>query len=139
MADRNTSGSEAKRPQLSDLRESGAIEQDADIVCFIHRPEYYKIFTDDKGNDLHGMAEIIVSKHRNGAIGDVLLRFRSEYARFQNPDDELVMPGPEPDRFKAVGSKMNKRKEGVLDIPLPPHIASNDPFGNLSPENNPPF
>lgn len=139
VADRNTSGSEAKRPQLSDLRESGAIEQDADIVCFIHRPEYYKIFTDDKGNDLHGMAEIIVSKHRNGAIGDVLLRFRSEYARFQNPDDELVMPGPEPDRFKAVGSKMNKRKEGVLDIPLPPHIASNDPFGNLSPENNPPF
>ena len=67
-----------KRPQLSDLRESGAIEQDADMVCFIHRPEYYKIYSDEKGNDLHGMAEIIIAKHRNGAVGDVLLRFRGE-------------------------------------------------------------
>ena len=81
-------GIDGKRPQLSDLRESGAIEQDADMVCFIHRPEYYKIYSDEKGNDLHGMAEIIIAKHRNGAVGDVLLRFRGEFARFQNPDDE---------------------------------------------------
>lgn len=67
-------GIDGKRPQLSDLRESGAIEQDADMVCFIHRPEYYKIYSDEKGNDLHGMAEIIIAKHRNGAVGDVLLR-----------------------------------------------------------------
>ena len=66
-------GIDGKRPQLSDLRESGAIEQDADMVCFIHRPEYYKIYSDEKGNDLHGMAEIIIAKHRNGAVGDVLL------------------------------------------------------------------
>lgn len=70
-------GIDGKRPQLSDLRESGAIEQDADMVCFIHRPEYYKIYSDEKGNDLHGMAEIIIAKHRNGAVGDVLLRFRA--------------------------------------------------------------
>lgn len=77
-------GFDAKRPQLSDLRESGAIEQDADIVCFIHRPEYYKIYADEHGNDLTGKAEIIVAKHRNGSTGDVLLEFRKEFARFQN-------------------------------------------------------
>lgn len=81
-------GAEGKRPQLSDLRESGAIEQDADMVCFIHRPEYYKILEDEKGNSLIGLAEIIIAKHRNGATGDVLLRFKSEFARFQNIDDD---------------------------------------------------
>ena len=56
-----------------------------------HRPEYYKIDSDEKGNDLHGMAEIIIAKHRNGAVGDVLLRFRGEFARFQNPDDDVIV------------------------------------------------
>ena len=83
-------GNEGKRPQLSDLRESGAIEQDADMVCFIHRPEYYKIYVDEKGNDLTGKAEIIVAKHRNGATGDVLLSFKSEFARFQNIDEDQI-------------------------------------------------
>ena len=77
-----------KRPMLSDLRESGAIEQDADMVCFIHRPEYYKIYQDEKGHDLHGMAEIIIAKHRNGATDTVKLRFRKEQARFLDYDDE---------------------------------------------------
>ena len=89
------SGEGGKRPVLSDLRESGAIEQDADMVCFIHRPEYYKIFEDDKGHDLRGMAEIIIAKHRNGAVGDIRLRFKAEYARFQNPDDDQLAPLPE--------------------------------------------
>ncbi|MCL2650244.1 MAG: replicative DNA helicase [Candidatus Azobacteroides sp.] len=84
-------GNEGKRPQLSDLRESGAIEQDADMVCFIHRPEYYKIYVDEKGNDLTGKAEIIVAKHRNGATGDVLLSFKSEFARFQNIDEDQII------------------------------------------------
>lgn len=84
-------GIEGKRPQLSDLRESGAIEQDADMVCFIHRPEYYKIFEDEKGNSLLGLAEIIIAKHRNGATADILLRFKNEFARFQNVDDEFDM------------------------------------------------
>ncbi len=87
----NREGNEGKRPQLSDLRESGAIEQDADMVCFIHRPEYYKIYKDGNGNDLRGMAEIIIAKHRNGAVGDVLLRFLGEFARFQNPDDDMIL------------------------------------------------
>ncbi|GAB6010867.1 replicative DNA helicase [Viscerimonas tarda] len=86
-------GVEGKRPQLSDLRESGAIEQDADMVCFIHRPEYYKILEDEKGNSLVGLAEIIIAKHRNGATGDIMLRFKSEFARFQNIDDDYNRSG----------------------------------------------
>ena len=80
----NCEGIDGKRPQLSDLRESRTIEQDADMICFIHRPEYYRIFQDEKGNDLHGMAEIIVAKNRNGKMGDTLLKFSSQIARFDN-------------------------------------------------------
>lgn len=80
----NCEGIDGKRPQLSDLRESRTIEQDADMICFIHRPEYYRIFQDKKGNDLHGMAEIIVAKNRNGKMGDTLLKFSSQIARFDN-------------------------------------------------------
>ena len=77
-----------KRPQLSDLRESGAIEQDADIVAFIHRPEYYGIHHDEDGIELQpGTTEIIVAKHRNGAVEDVKLRFIKEQAKFTNLDD----------------------------------------------------
>jgi len=76
-----------KRPQLSDLRESGAIEQDADIVSFIHRPEYYGHTEDEDGNSLIGIAEIIVAKHRNGAVDDVRLRFQKEGARFLDLED----------------------------------------------------
>lgn len=83
----NREGNEGKRPQLSDLRESGAIEQDADMVVFIHRPEYYHIYDDGKGNSYKGMAEIIIAKHRNGSVGDVLLRFKGDYVRFENPED----------------------------------------------------
>ena len=89
---RSTETREDKRPVLSDLRESGAIEQDADIVCFIHRPEYYTKSTEDKnGNDIRGLAELIVAKHRSGAVGDVKLRFVSQYARFENWDEGFQM------------------------------------------------
>lgn len=81
---------EGKRPQLSDLRESGAIEQDADIVCFIHRPEVYGIMEQD-GMDTHGMAEVIVAKHRNGKTGSVWLRFKNDFARFQNKDEDSIV------------------------------------------------
>jgi replicative DNA helicase len=73
-----------KRPVLSDLRESGAIEQDADIVSFIYRPEYYGLTQDEDGNSNQGIGEIIVAKHRNGALDKVRLRFIGEYARFDN-------------------------------------------------------
>jgi len=87
----NREGLEGKRPQLSDLRESGAIEQDADMVMFVHRPEYYHIYQDDKGHDLRGMAQLIIAKQRNGATGDVLLEFRSEFTSFSSPEGRRLI------------------------------------------------
>ena len=75
-----------KKPILSDLRESGAIEQDADMVLFIYRPEYYKIEVDEDGNSSLGMAEIGIAKHRNGSLGNVNLRFIDKFAKFVDPD-----------------------------------------------------
>ncbi len=79
-----------KRPQLSDLRESGAIEQDADIVCFIHRPEYYtRSTTDAENRDIRGMAEFIVAKHRSGSVDDIEMSFVARFARFQNRSEPM--------------------------------------------------
>ena len=122
-------GIDGKRPQLSDLRESGAIEQDADMVCFIHRPEYYKIYQDDRGNDLRGMAEIVIAKHRNGAVGEVLLRFKGEFTRFSNPEDDMVIPMPGEPTGAMLGSKLNA---GAMPPPPPePDFVpqGNNPFG----------
>jgi replicative DNA helicase len=77
-----------KRPQLSDLRESGAIEQDADMVLFIYRPEYYQLYQDEQGNSTEGMAELIIAKHRNGSLKDVKLRFVAHLAKFQDYDSQ---------------------------------------------------
>jgi replicative DNA helicase len=101
------------RPVLSDLRESGAIEQDADIVAFIHRPEYYGILEID-GVSTIGMADILVAKHRNGAVDDVRLRFRAAQAKFTNlEDDQLEGIIPAAVATQTFGSKMNR------DVPLP--------------------
>ena len=108
-----------KRPQLSDLRESGAIEQDADLVIFIHRPEYYGIDVDEEGNSLKGVAEMIVAKHRNGATDDVHLKFIREFAKFVDLDDSLAMvEDDENGNAQATyASKMNKEdKVGNADI-----------------------
>ena len=71
-----------KRPILTDLRESESIEQNADIVCFIHRPEYYGFHEDEDGNSLDGVAEFIIAKHRNGVTADVKLKFKKQFAKF---------------------------------------------------------
>jgi replicative DNA helicase len=76
-----------KRPMLSDLRESGSIEQDADMVAFIYRPEYYQITEDSEGNSTLGTAEIIVAKHRNGATDSVRLKFVGKFAKFENLEE----------------------------------------------------
>lgn len=73
-----------KRPMLSDLRESGAIEQDADLVSFIYRPEYYGIEVDADGNPTEGIGEYIIAKHRNGALDTVKLRFTGRLAKFSD-------------------------------------------------------
>ena len=116
-------GLEGKRPQLSDLRESGAIEQDADMVLFVHRPEYYHIYQDDSGHDLHGMAQIIIAKHRKGATGDVLLTFRGEFTRFENPDDGRLSRVAE-NGGEIVGSRINGDSQ-------PPANDGYDPFANI--------
>ena len=119
-------GVEGKTPQLSDLRESGAIEQDADMVCFIHRPEYYRIYNDDKtGKDLRGLAQIIVAKHRNGATDSIWLRFRNKFAKFQNEDeaydpDELPNVAPATESV-SIASSMNN--DGAT---LPPNSMGED-------------
>jgi replicative DNA helicase len=117
-------GVEGKTPQLSDLRESGAIEQDADMVCFIHRPEYYHLYNDDKtGKDLRGLAQIIVAKHRNGATDSIWLRFRGKFAKFQNEEeaidpDELGGAQLEPQGSMSIQSSMNSLGEDLSQFQL---------------------
>ena len=114
-------GVEGKRPQLSDLRESGAIEQDADMVCFIHRPEYYfRKGTDGWDSKMEGMAEIIVAKHRNGATDTINLRFEQRFARFMNPGEDTPFyedpdtSSPQPDaapQYQTVQSRINTTED----------------------------
>ncbi|MEN8117459.1 MAG: replicative DNA helicase [Bacteroidota bacterium] len=102
---RSVESREGKRPQLSDLRESGAIEQDADIVTFIHRPEYFGITEDSSGNSLLGVAEIIIAKHRNGATADIHLRFKKELAKFSDMDPQFDQGYDS--NVQTYGSSMN--------------------------------
>jgi len=74
----------AKRPQLADLRESGSLEQDADLVAFIYRPEYYGIIEDEDGNSLEGIAEVIIAKNRHGETTDFQLHFQANCAKFSD-------------------------------------------------------
>ena len=124
-------GLEGKRPQLSDLRESGAIEQDADMVLFVHRPEYYHIYQDENGRDLHGMAQIIIAKHRKGATGDVLLNFRGEFTRFENPESAgNSINSPAIGGGEIIGSKMNGGDfmPSSEDAPFAPSDNGSAPF-----------
>jgi len=107
---RSTETREDKRPVLSDLRESGAIEQDADFVAFIHRPEYYtRSDVDAEGQDIRGLAEFIVAKHRSGKVGTVKMRFTSKYVRFDNWDSPMHV------RRVTVQSRMNSEPDD--DVP----------------------
>ena len=107
--------SAAAKPILSDLRESGSIEQDADMVMFIYRPEYYKIDVDESGDSTAGVAEIIIAKNRNGPLKDIRIKFVSKYAKFVDAEMDYqstntIQPNSSFDgsmRTRTVMSKMN--------------------------------
>jgi replicative DNA helicase len=97
-----------KRPQLSDLRESGAIEQDADMVMFLYRPEYYGITEDEEGHSTAGVGEVIIAKHRNGSLDTVKLRFIGKYTKFA----DLEMNVPYKAQDAMYGSKFPSSAAG---------------------------
>jgi replicative DNA helicase len=96
------------------------------MVLFVHRPEYYHIYQDDNGRDLHGMAQIIIAKHRKGATGDVLLTFRGEFTRFENPEEKSLGNRAPMGGGEIVGSKIN----GDGNPPMPDDY---NPFENGAP------
>ncbi len=106
-----------KRPQLSDLRESGAIEQDADIVTFIYRPDYYEL--EDDINTPKGLSEIILAKHRNGAVGTVQLKFIPQFAKFADVDEIDFDPFSQspPNPFNNIITRPSRMNDDE-DIPF---------------------
>ena len=112
----------SKRPLLSDLRESGAIEQDADIVSFIYRPEYYKIdeWDDDEHSPTDGQAEFIIAKHRNGSLESIRLKFIGNLGKFENLEDYSG-------GFGDLPSKMNHDDNPFQTKNLP---SPNEAFGS---------
>ncbi len=111
------------KPILSDLRESGAIEQDADIVLFIYRPEYYKMDTYEDGSSTKNMADIIIAKHRNGATGEIKLKFISNFAKFEDHHEPShgageFTAGDLQSGMRTYQSKMNDLEESDADMPF---------------------
>jgi replicative DNA helicase len=115
----------SKRPLLSDLRESGAIEQDADIVSFIYRPEYYgnTEWDDEERTPCEGQAEFIVAKHRNGGLDNIKLKFTGHLAQFSNLDEDSGF---------EFQSKMNA-------IPSTSKPTANEAFGSIQKEEDDDF
>ena len=122
-----------KKPMLSDLRESGAIEQDADMVIFIYRPEYYDILEGEDGQDLRGKGEIIIAKHRNGSLDSVFLKFIGKYIKFTDlySHDLDVGDGMSPDGSFDIGG--NKRVKSKMNELPDENVLS----GGINDEGNP--
>jgi replicative DNA helicase len=114
-----------KRPQLSDLRESGSIEQDADIVMFLYRPEYYKITVDEEGMPTQGMGEVIVAKHRNGSTGTAKLKFIGKFTKFADFDAPASHENP----FSGMITRESRLNTFNQDEPpIPPRNDDETPF-----------
>ena len=116
-----------KKPQLSDLRESGSIEQDADIVMFLYRPEYYKITVDEEGMPTQGVGEVILAKHRNGSTGNVKLKFIGKYTKFADLDAPVGYDNP----FSGMitrESRLNTFNDQKNLPPPPPPSDDETPF-----------
>jgi len=103
-----------KKPMLSDLRESGAIEQDADIVLFPHRPEYYGIKEDAHGNSTLGLAELIIAKHRDGSLDTAFTRFIGQYTKFVDIENEKKYNNLQPNKnFETEKSNWDESYQEV--------------------------
>jgi replicative DNA helicase len=118
-----------KKPQLSDLRESGSIEQDADIVMFLYRPEYYKITVNEDGMPTQGTGEVIIAKHRNGSTGSVKLKFIGKYTKFADLDSPSGYDNP----FSGMITRESRLNSFNDDMsapppPLPPMNDDDAPF-----------
>ncbi len=120
-----------KRPQLSDLRESGSIEQDADMVMFLYRPEYYQITEDEQGQPTKGMGEVIIAKHRNGSLDSVQLKFIGKFTKFCDLDFN--------DNFNSPGSFSPEQGIGQKSITLGSKINKKEDFGRSGNFDEPPF
>ncbi|RYF45772.1 MAG: replicative DNA helicase, partial [Cytophagaceae bacterium] len=127
-----------KKPQLSDLRESGSIEQDADMVCFLYRPEYYNITADENGNSTAGIGEVIIAKNRSGALDTIQLRFINKFTKFCDLDSYF-----EPMQAQGFAPDVN----GLSSFETPPSAGSvfkskantMSNFGNADPSQETPF
>ena len=106
-----------KKPQLSDLRESGSIEQDADMVAFIYRPEYYGIEEDEEGQSMKGVGELIVAKNRHGAQETIKMRWVAQYAKFENYDDMAPLP---------AGTFQDNTLDGGTSLIIPSRMNNDD-------------
>lgn len=106
----------SKKPMLSDLRESGSIEQDADMVLFLYRPEYYGI-TEEEGRSMVGIGEVIVAKHRNGETGTVPLRFIGKYVKFADLEEDFsTHPGNLPNPFAGISPSQDFEKPSNIIV-----------------------
>ena len=128
-----------KKPQLSDLRESGSIEQDADMVCFLYRPEYYNITADENGNSTAGIGEVIIAKNRSGSLDTIQLRFISKFTKFCDLDSYF-----EPVQAQGFAPEVN----GLSSFEAPQPSAGSvfkskantmSNFGNADPTQETPF
>ena len=125
-----------KRPQLSDLRESGSIEQDADMVMFLYRPDYYGVTQDEMGASVEGICELIIAKHRSGGLDTIPLRFIKEFTKFTDADYQPAINGLASFSDDGVGTISSRLNSDPPAGQLPPQ---GDPFGEDDDDGNPPF
>jgi replicative DNA helicase len=129
-----------KRPMLSDLRESGSIEQDADMVMFLYRPEYYGIMQDESGNPTNGVGEVIIAKNRHGSVEDVPLRFIGKYTKFCDLDQYSSSNAPR-NSFPETSNDFNSMPSNSGTITLGSKMNSDlgNNFETLSKNDEMPF
>lgn len=117
-----------KRPMLSDLRESGSLEMDADVVIFLYRPEYYKITVDENGNPTAGVCEVDVAKHRNGGTGMIKVKFLKYFTKFVEFDSDNLFPESSGAPKKFYSKHQYDPSEARNKQDEPPPITDEQPF-----------